>query len=256
MAQQPLILGSGKLYFDKIAADGTKTGEVEFGNVTNFTLQVTNETTDVKSYMTKDRGILARMSTSTTVTGSIECNFHTMSNYELVFAGDAATFAQSTGTASSETVTSNAKKGRWYSTAKRNISSVVVTYQTGALGTPATAMVGTDYVVDAAHGRVQIVASGSILEGDIVKVSYSYAAVNGQILKGAINAQTECQIRFISDNTYGENSEIIVFKASVQPDAETSFIGDDPSAFTLTFTALEDASAKAAYGSPYFVIIK
>lgn len=256
MAQQPLILGSGMLYFDKYDATGAKIGEVEFGNVTNFTLQVTNESTDVKSYMSKDRGVLARITTATTVTGSIECNFHTMSNYELVFAGDAATFAQSTGTVSAETVTSNAKLGRWYKTAKRNISSVVVTYQTGALGTPATAVLGTDYTVDAAVGRIKIVASGDIAEGDIVKVSYSYAAVNGEILKGAINAQTEAQLRFVADNSYGANEEIIVFRASLQPDAETSFIGDDVSAFTLSFTAMHDEAGAAAYGSPYFVIIK
>lgn len=254
MATNDLILGSGKIYVDVYDDAGAKTGEFALGNCTGFNLSVASETVDVINYQTKERGMLAKIKTTTSVSGSIVCNFHNLDNYTVVFSGEAATLAQTSGTATAEQITASSRKGRYFSTAKRKISSVVVKHKTGSGGTLTTATVGTDYTVDADTGRVFITANSTIPNGDIVVVDYSYAALDADILRGAIKGAQTAQIRFVSDNTYGSNQEILVHKASVQADGETSFIGDDVAEFTISFTALSAPEVDAA--SPYFTIIR
>lgn len=252
MSTNQLILGSGKTYID-LYKDGVLTGEFDVQNATAFNLKVSSDTIDVVNYQTKERGRLARIITTTNVEGSITINFHTMDNYSVYFSGDVANLAQSTGTVTAEQITASSRKARYFSTAKRNISSVVVKHKTGSGGTLTTATLGTDYTVDSVTGRVYITATSTIPNGDIVVVDYSYAALDTEILRGAIKGAQEARIRFISDNTYGANREIIIHKASIQADGETSFIGDDVAEMTLAFTAL--AAPEVDPESPYFTII-
>lgn len=254
MATNDLILGAGKVYADIYDADGNLTGEFALGNCDGFTLTVSSETVDVINYQTKERGKLARIKTTTDVSGTISCNFHNLDNYTLVFAGEAASLAQTSGTIVDEQITASSRKGRYFSTTKRKISSVVVKHKTGTGGTLTTATVGTDYTVDADTGRIFITATSSIPNGDIVQASYSYASLDADILRGAIKGAQEARIRFISDNTYGANQEIIIHKASVQADGDTAFIGDDVASFSLAFTALSAPEVDAT--SPYFTIIR
>lgn len=244
-----VLLGAGTLYIDRWE-NGLKTGELHLGNVTEFKLTTVDTTKQLYESMTPTRGLYKEVTTQRTVTAAITGSEFNPENVALVMMGDNGTFTQTEGTITSQSLTANAKLGRYYPVGVRNISSVVVKSVT-----PGTTYVeGTDYVVDSQSGRVQILPTGSIVDGAALTVDCSYASVTLDTVEGANAGTIEASLRFIGDPTAGPAVEVEVFRAKINPTGDIGFIAEDFGAWQLNCSVLADGTHPAGE-SPYFRVL-
>lgn len=94
--------------------------------------------------------------------------------------GQTVAYTQSGGTITNEVCTAGAL-GDWFPLANRGVSSLVLKDSTGTT----TFAAGTDYLLDAASGFVQVVATGTITAGESLKANYTAAAITGQTVQGS-----------------------------------------------------------------------
>lgn len=243
-----MLLGSGALYC-AIYKDGKLDGEFHFGNVTNFSIGTADEVKEKYGSMDKSRGLLKAVTTKRTVTLKVTGDYFSPENLMLNTMGELGTFTQAAGAQAAITLTTAAKKGRFYALAHRNVSNVVV--KSGAT----TFAAGTDYQVDTVSGRVYVSPTGAITEGATVTAAYDYATVSAQTIEGGKAGLIEAFIRFIGDPAAGPAYEVQVFKVQLTPDGELGFISDDFGAWSLTGKVLADTT-KPSTESPYYKAIK
>ncbi len=120
-----------------------------------------------------------------------------------------------------------------------------------------TYVAGTDYEIDTTLkddviGRVKIL-SGSIVEGDVLHVTYEHGTATYTEIKAFASTTLEGQVRFISDNPVGTNSELNIWNVSLSPDGDTSMIGEDWSTLGFTGKVLRDVANHP--DSPYYTMI-
>src|SRR3990170_7510928 len=165
-----LLLGRGAVYFDRFAAGtANKQGEAHLGNVTKLEITTTDEVKEKYSSMVSTSALLKSVNVKRTVEAKLTADEFSLANLALALMGSESTLSQAASTATTETITTSAKLGRWYPLAKRNVSVVVITGK----------VEGTDFSVDATTGRVYLIPTGSIIEGSTVTVaSYSYGTID------------------------------------------------------------------------------
>jgi hypothetical protein len=98
---------------------------------------------------------------------------------EIAFRGEAQSFDEAGGSATSESVTAILDKD--VPLAKVLVSSVVVT--DGEVS-PTTYTAGEDYVVDVRNGLLRALSTGAITEGQVLDVSYTFGARKGFKIPG------------------------------------------------------------------------
>lgn len=244
-----LLLGRGAIYFDRFASGTTnKTGELHLGNCTALEISTTDELKEKYSSMDATSGLLKSVNTKRTVEVKLTGDEFSLENLALALMGDSGTLSQTSGTITGETITTSSKQGRWYPTAKRSISSVVV--KVGV----ATKTAGTDYEVDGTTGRIKILSGGTITDGSTVTVDYSYAVVALNTIAGGKASTVEGYLRFIGDPTAGPKYEVEVWRVSVSPEGAVPFIQDDFGSWSLTLKALGDNANHP--NEPYYRVIE
>ena len=244
-----LLLGKGVVYFDRFDSAGNKTGELDLGNCSTFEIVPSVDLAEKFTSRDATAALIGRAPKQTKFDINIKGDEFNAENLALAFLGTATTVSQSSGTVTAETITSAPKKGRWYPTAKRSISAVVV--KAGATGTTVMTL-NTDYTVDATTGRIYIVPTGGIAGTDIVKVDYSYAAITAQnqILAGT-SPILNGAIRYIADvNVSGPRHMVEVFRVNLTPDGAMGLIADDFGNWSLKGSVLYNAATAAT--TPYF----
>lgn len=243
-----ILLGSGALFAD-IYKDGKLTGEFHFGNVTAFSVSTADEVKEKYGSMDKSRGLLKAVTTKRNITLKVTGDYFSPENLMLNTMGELGTFTQAAGSQAALTITTAAKKGRFYALAHRNVSNVVV--KAGST----TFVENTDYAVDKVSGRVYVVPTGAITEGATLTASYDYATVSAQTIEGGKAVMIEAFIRFVGDPAAGPAYEVQVFKVQLTPDGELGFISDDFGSWSLTGKVLADTT-RPANESPYYKAIK
>jgi hypothetical protein len=234
-----LMLGKGAIYFDRFEG-GNRTGEVHLGNCEVFSIATEDTKLEKYSSMDAEAGLLRSVTQRRKVTLNIQGDEFNPYNMALAFMGEEGTLSQSTDTVTDEVLTSSPKKGRWYPLVNRNVSSVVVTQDAGAL------VDGTDYEVDAVRGRIYLIPTGAATEGstaaDEITVDYSAGTVSLQQVLGATQSIIEGFLRFIGDPSAGPITEVEVWKASITPGGETGLISDDWGSWQLTLDIQKDSA--------------
>ena len=196
------VLGAGRVYIARIGDDGVRGAERYVGSSPGFSVQVSTERTEVWD----DDGPVAErvvdVVRQVAHEFSLQCKSVTADNVALFYAGDVA--AQSdvavamAGDPDADPVLANAQdklhldaQDRWL---KLGIYPVGTTTPARAAkpagvraisATPADTVVrvgahdaaakvaGTDYIVDAAHGRIYIPAGSTIAAGSTLYVTYT-----------------------------------------------------------------------------------
>ena len=157
-----LVIPRGIVYFDPFDAAGNPTGEVDLGETGGATISPTTESLQYFSARSKARQETRNIATSIARAFSLTIDSMNMHNLALFAIADLSVINQVATPVVDEPFT--VKQGRWYqlggNTPARNVSSVVVT---GTGGTP-THVLGTDYLLDAANGRIFIVVGGGIAD--------------------------------------------------------------------------------------------
>jgi len=232
-----LLLGKGKVYFDRFTSAGAATGERFLGNCERFEITTTDERVQKHSSAEAAAPLLASAVTRRTPEVAITLDEFTKENIALVLMGDESALAQSADSVTDE-AHNGVKQGRYYKLAYRNVSSVVVT---GEGGTP-TYVLNTDYEVDAVTGRIYIVPDGSITDDTNVLVSYDYAADTSAYVKGGSASKIEGSMRFKPDPSAGPKWEVEIWKVSISPDGALALIGEDYANAPLKAEILADST--------------
>lgn len=224
-----LVLGRGKVYFDRYAAGTTnKTGERYMGATPSFS--VSAETTDLDHFSSeegtqvKDESVTLRVD----YTGALTVEDMSGPNTSLFFFGqdEVATVAAAVGEVDNFT----AVQGFFYqlgmSDAKpegvSHVSNVVVT----DVGAVTTFVADTDYTVDADGGFITVVEGGGIATNTPIVVTYDVAA---QTQERVISGTTAVQgaMRFRSFNAVGGQRNFYMPKVTLRPNGEFALKGDE-----------------------------
>src|SRR5574343_45339 len=246
-----LLLGKGAVYFDPFTTAGAKTGEIHLGNCEAFEITPSTETATKMNSMEAAAGVYKEVTKAQRYDVAITGSEFNKENLALVLLSATSTLTQTSGTVTAETITSSAKKGRWYACAKRSILSVTV--KAGVAGSTAMTLT-TDYTIDAVTGRIYVVPGGSIADGDIIKVDYTHAVISSYKVSAGTTPKLEVFLRFVGDPSAGPAYEVQAWRVRLSPDGALPFISDDFGTWTLKGVVQNDSANRAS--SPYFDAIE
>ena len=247
-------LGKGIVNFNKKEVDGTYKGELDLGNCPEFSFNISIEKLEHFSsrggLRAKDKEVISQVSPGVSFT----LDEITENNLSLLTMADIEKITQATATVVDEQP-GGAYKGRMLVLANRSINASTITVDSAA-DAPLTRGVAWDCLTtlkDDQVGRIRILDTYAGTEGDMVKVSYTAAAVTYTKLKALAQTSIEGFMRFVSDNPVGNQQELQIWRVSLTPSGDTAMIGDDWSTLAFTGEILKDETGHAT--SPYFNII-
>lgn len=239
-------LGAGKLYFDRMDADGNLTGEFYIGNTTSLTGSTDETREEHFSSDEASRDKDASVVTQSDQTVGFTTDDIQPENLAMLWKGTAEQLAVSAATAQVDTLT--VMRGRWYQlgvsttspTGARSVTIDSVTDDT----TPIPVAIpggagGANYDVDLELGRIFIKEDApDIADGDSIIVTYDIAAHSrtviiskGETIRGAL--------RYIADNTAGVNRDDYWPLVELSPDGDYEFKADSWSEMSFTGEVLK-----------------
>ncbi len=240
-----LLLGRGKLYFDRLNSSGAHTGERFLGNCTRLESTTTDDLREKYSSATHDSPLMKSVNVRRTQELAITLDEFDPENLALALMGETGYHATQAATPITNEVITAVQPDRWYKLAKRGtialpISAVTVT---GPSGSP-TYTITTDYLVDLVSGRIYIVPGGTITAGSNIEVDYtppSFAATTlPKVVAGTANT-IEGFLRFIGDPAAGPVYECEIWHVSINPDGAVGLISDEFAEFPLKGKILDDS---------------
>lgn len=244
-----LLLGRGKVYFDRLTSAGVSTGERFLGNCDSLEITPANEVKEKRSSCEAAAGLLKRIVTQTTLDFSIQMNEVNKENLAAFLLGDNSTQVVAATPVVAEAHTAPAL-GTYFQCGSatapaRNIGSVAVKKA------PSTVYVlNTDYTVDAVNGRIYVVPTGTIVPGDAITVDYTPVAHTYATVRAGVTPTIEGALRYITDNAVGPNADMYAWKVAITPDGALALLGDDFAAYKLKGGVLNMAETHPT--EPYF----
>lgn len=224
-----LVLGAGKLFFDRFDDAGNPTGELYIGNTTSLTYSTDEERQEHFSSDTAERERDASVVIRTTATLGFTTDDIIAENLAMLFKGDAETLADAGSTGNSEDITITTL-GRWYQVGATDANPTGVRLITNVVLNDSVPAVIPDlpanYEVDEARGRIFIPEGGAITAGDVVTVDYDVTA-NSRTIVLSKGEQIQGAIRYVADNTVGDNNDHYWPLVEISPDGDYEFKGDD-----------------------------
>lgn len=238
------VLGKGELYFDQ------GTGERYLGNTTEFNITIESENLD---HFDSDNGIRVKDESvvlEITRSGSLITDSISKENQALFFLGDVSTVTQVATPVVDEQI-NDVKLGYFYQIGKttgnpqgaRGMTAVTVTKA------PSTALVlNTDYTLDAALGRIQILeTSVTVVDGDDLLVDYTPTA-NSRVRVATSNlASLTGSLRFIAKNPKGNQRDFYIPNVTLRPEGDYALKGDDWQAMGFAVEIGQNTGQSAIY---------
>ncbi len=246
-------LGKGIVSFNKKVGSVYK-GELDLGNCPEFSFNVSIEKLEHFSsrggLRAKDKEVISQVSPGVSFTLDEINN----DNLALLTLADIEEVTQEAATVVDEQP-GGAYKGTMLALANRNIEAAGVAVESSA-GVVLTE--GIDYEINTSFqddkiGRIRILDTLTVAEGDLVKVSYTSPETVYTKLNALAQTTIEGFMRFVSDNPVGNQQELQIWRVSLTPSGDTAMIGDDWSTLTFAGEILKDDADHPA--SPYFDII-
>lgn len=217
------ILGRGEIWFKK---DGDNAYRF-LGNAPTFNLNITSEKLEhfrsTRGVREKDRTIILQ----TNRTANIVAEDINVDNLSLFFLGETLSVTQAGLTAQTETF-SDIKVGRSYQvgetptrpTGLRKLTTPVLKKGTTAL------VFGTDYTIDADRGFFEILAGGTLVDGDDVTLEFGVAASSRkQVISGSDS--TTGAMKFVAYNAEGEDLDYFLPLVEISPNGEYGLISEN-----------------------------
>ena len=250
-AKNQYTIPRGRVFFNPInSATDEYLGELYLGNCPSFGIAIETEKAEHYSSETglreKDASVVLEVKRS----GSLTCDNMSMSNVALFLSGSTGTITQAAGTTTDEVI--KVLPGRYYQlglapltpVGARKVTAVIVKNNAGAT----TYVAGTDYMVDAERGTLQILATGTIV-AESIKVTYTKAAVTWEGLRSGSAGELVGALRVVSDNATGANRDFFMPRVSLVPSGDLPVIADGTDFAQMQFDAdvLKPANGEAIY---------
>lgn len=234
-----LFVGNGIAYVAEHDDDGLPLGERDLGNCTSCAITTDPQKLTKFSRRTRARNQLASVNSRRATTIALTLDDYSIDNLVMNLLGEKVAFTQSASTATDESIGTAWEYGLWYKLSKRSLSSVVVEHVVATVDTPLT--VGVDYLIDTDTGRIMLLDGGAAVEAELLKISYSYAAISSFAVRGGTQTEIVRFFRFVGDSTHGPSYDIEAWKVNFTPNGELQFIQDEFGNMQLTGEVLEDA---------------
>jgi len=248
---QNILLGKGELFFDRFNTGGTVQGYFHLGNCSKFAINLADDLLSLNTSQDAAAGLLKRVTRKREVQISITSNEYAIESMALALMGDQGTFAQTSSAITGEILTTNAVNGRYYKTAGRNISSVVLTQ-----GTVTLAQSVAYTVYDSTAGVIKLITASTTATA--ITAAYTRASLSLDQILGATKTKVEGRLLFVPDPTTGPQMDVEVWRVAVAPGGEVGLISEDFGEYTLNLVALDDTAG--TYGGsasmPYFRLIE
>lgn len=250
-SQNKYTIPRGRVFFDPInTATDEYMGELYMGNCPSLGLSIETEKAEHYSSETGLREKDASVVLEVKRTGSLTCDNMSGTNVALFLSGSTGTITQAGASVTDEVI--DVIPGRYYQlglgvstpVGARKVSAVVVTNSAGTT----TYVAGTDYMLDADRGRLQILATGTIVAGEI-KVDYTKAATTWEGIRSGAAGELLGALRIVSDNATGDQRDFYMPRVSLVPSGEIPVIAEGTDFAQMTFDAdvLKPANGEAIY---------
>lgn len=246
-------LGAGKLYFDRFDDDGNTTGEYYIGNTTSLTGSTDETREEHYSSDEKERAKDASVVTQSDQTVGFTTDDIQPENLAMLWKGTAETLAVVAAPGEIEEIT--VMRGRWYqlgvsATAPTGARSITFTSLTDDEVAPVAVPGGNggaNFEVDLELGRIFIKEDApDIVDGDTLIATYDVGAHSrtviiskGDTIRGAL--------RYIADNTAGENRDDFWPLIELSPDGDYEFKADSWSEMSFTGEVLKKEGYEKHY---------
>lgn len=261
-------LGRGIVYASALDANDLPVGFRDLGNATAFSTEVTTEYLEHRSMRSGltdvDRRVLTSRDTNVSFTLDEYTNFD---NLALFLMGDAVAYTNPcvAGFTSAELVApggvTSSSKGKWFDLFNPNVDSNARIYDvktanltlTSTNATPVTLVDGTDYVLDAEIGRVQLLDSSEIgdiiSDGEGIDIAYTAdtTAKGVDEVRGLTQDSIRVAIKFIGVNPANNDQKIEhhFHVVEINPDGATEMISDDWTTFGFSGKAIASSHVDA-----------
>lgn len=250
-SQNKYTIPRGRVFFNPInTATDEYLGELYMGNCPSLGLSIETEKAEHYSSETGLREKDASVVLEVKRTGSLTCDNMSGTNVALFLSGSTGTITQAGASVTDEVI--DVIPGRYYQlglgastpVGARKVSAVVVTNSAGTT----TYVAGTDYLLDADRGRLQILATGTIVAGEI-KVDYTKAATTWEGIRSGAAGELLGALRIVSDNATGDQRDFYMPRVSLVPSGEIPVIAEGTDFAQMTFDAdvLKPANGEAIY---------
>lgn len=247
-----IVLGAGHLYFDELDSNGNLTGERYLAETNNFSNSVNADSLEAWS----DDGAIAEklLDQPTRITRDGKFNAKSIDDFLLGLFFIATQSSKTTSSGSKTATAVNAGngvlQGRWYQlgvssgqpAGVRGIEAVTIKD-----AVPTTYAINDDYKLDATTGRIYIVIGGGIADGTVITADYDETTTTWNQLATNENGAKQGALRFVSDNTAGENRDFYYTKVTLKPDGEYSLKSrEDIQQVGFVFASLNPGDGRAA----------
>ncbi len=250
-SQNKYTIPRGRVFFNPInTATDEYLGELYMGNCPSLGLSIETEKAEHYSSETGLREKDASVVLEVKRTGSLTCDNMSGTNVALFLSGSTGTITQAGASVTDEVI--DVIPGRYYQlglgvstpVGARKVSAVAVTNSAGTT----TYVAGTDYLLDADRGRLQILTTGTIVAGEI-KVDYTKAATTWEGIRSGAAGELLGALRIVSDNATGDQRDFYMPRVSLVPSGEIPVIAEGTDFAQMTFDAdvLKPANGEAIY---------
>lgn len=233
------FIGSGDIWLNRIdPVTGAALGWVWAGDAEKFELKANSE---IKERESRGRDTYGQVVESVPIgrPAEIAITFAEINreNLVLAFMGETATLSQASGTVTDAAITMRTGVGTQLNHENLTASGFVLT--SSPAGT--TYADGTDYTVNRRLGIVSPIAGSSLATAIAdyatanagaalpLLVDYGHATISGESVRGAVQPQLRCQIKFDGKNQADPSRPVIVkvWEAVLTPSSAFDFLQDD-----------------------------
>ena len=237
MAKSTIFTGGGRLYFEKLNADGTHDPILYFGKTDGITFATAVEWKEHYDSEGCTPLLDARYPSKKTADVKFSTSEVSLEMQNRAFLGDIVETTQAIATGV-EVVIAGASVASGYIVdfGYYNATIVVVKDVTDAT----TYVEDTDYTLDAKAGFITILAGGSITTGDVLHVTVTAPAITYDVSATMKNAALTGRFTVVTSSQTGNNFKYIFKKLSVTQDGDFLLKGEEISVLSFAGAAMLD----------------
>lgn len=218
------FIGAADAYVDVLSDTGVRTGLELKGDCTEFTPKPDADRKERTAHGRSNYGqVLASVTLPKPMTATIKFGQIDQALFAAAFFGTNTDLTQASGTVIvAENLTTIAD--RFVEIGKYMVSDVVVKDPTDTT----TYVEGTDYTVNPRLGMLCALSSGAIPSGEVVKITYSHAAVAGTSMAAMTKSNVRIRVKLDGQNfADGRNFISDIYQMRLSPTSNFSLIGED-----------------------------
>lgn len=248
-SKRNIVVGAGYCFFDPEDTAGLLTGELYLGDGPGFTFSMETDKTEIDSSDTPTAETLVSLTNKVTRASQLGVRNVSSENFAFFIGGSASTVTQSSTPITGEALNAGDPiyQGRYYQLGASTSNPTGVSAATSI--SLSIGVDGTDYQVDEINARVYIIPGSSVITDGLATVTADYTpTANSRTRVTSGTGPRKGSLRFVSDNTAGENTVWFFPRVELSPSGDVSMKDRaDPVEMTFDVNILTRAGYEQVY---------